>query len=220
MSQLVLSTQIDEQDWDPLFVIHVKAFPTSPFRNLTPGDLSPSHRAANVESFKKFSTTGPVERANAKISTDGKVIAFLTCAVYPGALGNIEGSLAKPPPPTKLPMVEDEEERVYHEWLFARINDGLRGSEHMHVPHLYAEVLMTDPDWQGRGAGSMLVNWACDYAARKGLQRCTLMADELKVGFYGKLGFSTASREDIVDEEHFPKRKGFTQVIMTKELRG
>lgn len=62
MARFILSTTIDEKDWDELFVINWECFKNSPeIAVLSPGGLDLAHRATNTEGFRRGVFGGPVE---------------------------------------------------------------------------------------------------------------------------------------------------------------
>lgn len=70
MPQFVVSTEINDDDWDALFAICWKAFEDAPeIRAFFPGGLDPDHREQNVSKFKAgASSGGPIEDYFAKVT--------------------------------------------------------------------------------------------------------------------------------------------------------
>lgn len=73
--------------------------------------------------------------------------------------------------------------------------------------HYYLDLLCTDPDFQKRGAGSMLVKWGCDLADKDGV---SAYVDASKSGapLYEKFGFvdrSLPGQGDIASMGRFLK---------------
>lgn len=69
---------------------------------------------------------------------------------------------------------------------------------------LVLDTLATHPDYQGRGAGSMLVKWGCDLADASGL---SVYVDASKEGaeLYAKFGFVHYGKpgEDVASMARF-----------------
>ncbi len=67
--EFILSTTIEEEDWDQLFVLRWRCFKDSPpVAAFSPGGLDPSTRQANILGLKIGVFGGPVERAYAKLT--------------------------------------------------------------------------------------------------------------------------------------------------------
>ena len=118
MPSFVLSKDITDADWDPIFAISIKAFQDNPEVLALSGGLSPANRAENVAAFKRDVFEGSVERVYAKITEveSGQIISFISARVYRGPKGAIDGDLAKEPPPIEFPGIEDLEDRKFYEW--------------------------------------------------------------------------------------------------------
>ena len=67
------------------------------------------------------------------------------------------------------------------------------------------DTLATHPDYQGRGAGSMLVKWGCDLADEHGV---AAYVDASKAGakLYQKFGFVDESEPDAGDVASMARR--------------
>jgi len=222
MQKFILSTLIEDKDWDPLYVINWKCFKDDPtFGALMPGGLDPACRAANVERFKNSAFGGAIERAYAKITetTTGDITSFITCRVYRGLRGIIDGDLGKPQPPVKMPIIEDEKEREWFEALFTYMRDEMRANEYMQAPHVYIQGLATDPAWQRHGAASMLLDWILDFAAREHIGRLALQTtpELAKAGFYQKFGFRVTGDITFADKERWPEKASVTTVTLVKD---
>lgn len=223
MPSFALSTDISDEDWDPLFVIDMHAFQNSPeIMALSPGGLAASHRASNVSAFKRSVFGGPVERVYAKVTENdsGQITSFISARVYRGPKGNIDGDLAQDPPPITLPFIEDLKDRKFFEWYWNLNRSAFRSCQEMHTPHVYVQALATDPTWQQHGAASMLMKWVLDITAKEKLGKCILQASPLAtgMGFYEKFGFRVIQKLEFVDEDKFPGRKGTTGLIMVNDL--
>jgi GNAT superfamily N-acetyltransferase len=223
MTSFILSPDISEEDWDPLFAVDMRINHDSPeIQAFLPGGLSPAHRAANISGFKQGVFGGPVERVYAKITetSSGEIVSFLSARVYRGPKGIIDGDLANEPPPIKLPPNDDLAEKEFYEWFWNQHRAALRGCKEMQRPHVYLQVVGTDPAWQRKGAATMLINWLLDFVAKEGLGRCALGASPMASGsgFYEKFGFRAVDTLTFVDEDRFPGRRGTPIVIMVKDL--
>lgn len=87
-------------------------------------------------------------------------------------------------------------------------------------PMVYVQVICTDPAWQRRGAGTMLMNWYIEFARREGIRRCILCASPLaaEIGFYERYGFRRVGVIELVDEVRWPGRVGTPEVVMVRDL--
>lgn len=223
MPSFVLSKDISEADWDPLFVVDMHAFQNSPeVLALSPGGLSPSHRASNVSAFRRNVFGGPVDRVYAKITEieSGQITSFISARIYRGPKGVIDGDLATEPPPIELPGIEDIEDRKFFEWYWNTNRAALRGCQQMQVPHVFIQALGTDPVWQRNGAASMLMKWLLEFVAEQKLGRCALQASPMAtgIGFYEKFGFRVIEKVEFVDEDRFPGRKGTPVLTMISDM--
>jgi len=223
MPEFVLSTDIHDDDWDALFAICWKAFKDAPeIRIMYPGGLDPTYRARNVAMFKAGASRGAVEGYLAKITEteSGKITSYITGRIYDGPLGVIDGDLAKPQPPVKLPFIDDRSDREWYEWYWGQGRSIMRGIKELQAPHVYIQGLCTDPAWQRHGAATLLMNWATGELARsKKIGRCVLTASPsaLKARFYENFGFQVIYTHDFADEERFPGRVGAPMIVMTND---
>ena len=221
--QLNISTTIEDKDWDPLFVVDWKCFRDCPeIVALSPGGLNPDHRDANIEGFKRSVFGGPAERAYAKIFEvhSGDITSFISCRVYRGPKGIIDGDFAKTPPPIQLPQIKDREDRSFYEWYWNSCRETLRSFKELQQPHVFIQALGTDPAWQRHGAATMLMKWILDLIAEEKLGRCALQATPkaISMGFYEKFGFHVIDRREFVDEGRFPGKRGSPVVTMVLDL--
>lgn len=135
-SAFTLSTVIEEEDWDPIFVLQWHCFKDLPQISVFhPGGLDPAERKANIFGLKLGVFSGPVERAYAKLSDarTGNITSFISCRVWRGPLGIIDGEYATPPPPVELPRVKDENEREFWECYWTSANKAMRETKEMQV---------------------------------------------------------------------------------------
>ena len=221
MQQFMISQKFEEGDWDPLFVIDWNCFKSVPeFAVLSPGGLDLDHRAANVRRFKEGVFGGRVERLCAKVLSGEEIISYVSCRVYRGPSGIIDGDLAQPPPPIELPQIEDPGDREYYEWYWNRSAQVKRELRELQTPNIYIQSLCTDPAWQRHGAATMLLKWVFDYAEKERLYRLTLQASHfaVEIGFYEKFGFRVCNKHTFLDKDRFPDREGITVVTMVKDL--
>ena len=134
--EFVFSTTIEEKDWDPLFVLQWHAFKDLPqIIAIQPGGLDPAEREANILGLKIGVFGGPVERAYGKLTEarSGNIIAFISCRVWRGPLGIIDGENAASPPAWKIPRIKDENEREFWEWYWTASSMAMREIKEMLV---------------------------------------------------------------------------------------
>lgn len=224
MPQFALSTEINDEDWDALFAICWQAFEDAPeIRAFYPGGLDPDQRKQNVSKFKAgASSRGPVKGYTAKITDleSGTITSYISGQIYDGPLGNIDGELATPPPPAKLPFISDPKEREWWEWYWNTGRSAMRERKELHVPYVYIQALCTAPDWQRCGAATILMDWAInELTAKFTIRRCVLTAlpPPLKAGFYQRFGFEVIYTQELHDEKLFPGRWAPPIVIMMKD---
>lgn len=218
MSELFLSTQIEEDDYEPIFIFDWECFKVVPeIAALFPGGLDPASREANVNGLKFGVFGGPIERACAKITINDKIISFISCQVYRGPKGILS---TDPDPPLTLPGISNPEDRAFFEWYWSTYFDKVRANKEFQVPMVFVQVICTDPAWQRHGAAAMLMSWCMGFAKKEGIQRCILGASPFaaQIGIYEKYGFHRAGVIEVVDQEKFPGRIGTPQVVMVKDL--
>ncbi|KAJ4262908.1 hypothetical protein NW762_006521 [Fusarium torreyae] len=77
--------------------------------------------------------------------------------------------------------------------------------------HYYLDTLVTHPDYQRRGAGSMLVKWGCDLADEAGVG---IYVDASKAGapLYQKFGFTHKKLEGEAESDIVPMARGIMVV--------
>ncbi|KAM5369636.1 hypothetical protein ACJZ2D_008895 [Fusarium nematophilum] len=78
--------------------------------------------------------------------------------------------------------------------------------------HYYLDMLVTHPDYQRRGAGSMLVKWGCDLADKNHVE---LYVDASKMGalLYRKFGFVDRRLEDDPESDVVPMARALQDII-------
>ena len=223
MQHFILRNQIMQKELEPLFVIDWKCFKDSPeVVALFSGGLDPARRVANVGEFRRSVFGGPTERAFATISDtqNGDVISFISCRVYRGPMGIIDGDFAKPPPPISLPQIQDREDRAFWQWYWTSNRTLLRSFTKMQAPHIFIQGSATDPAWQRHGAATMLMQYIFDVTVKAKIGRCALQASLLAMsfGFYEKFGFHVIDRREFTDEARFPGKRGTPFITMVKNL--
>lgn len=228
-TKLVLSTNIEENDWAPLFAIMYKSFEDEPsLKALYPNGTNPTYRSEYAHRFKneflsntKGTTT--TEKFIAKVTNkgSGEIISFVSGSIYDGPLGLLNSDNSKPLPPIKLPMIAGHKEREFYEWCGTARRTALRTEvEDLWVPNVYIQPLCTDPRWQRRGAASILMNWVIDLARAKKINRCSLTASPSTIdsGFYEKWGFRVVYQKNLKDNDRFPEMDGKPLVVMISDL--
>ena len=129
-----VSTKIEEDDFDPLFVIQFKAFFNEPaLRALYPGGLDASARSQNVARFKASLGWTKPNVAVAKVVDDdtGQICAFATMPTY-----DHNPFAASEDSDIHFPQV-DEKIRKSVEWMFNTKNNRRRDFEALQVPGPY-----------------------------------------------------------------------------------
>ena len=213
---------IKDEEWDPLFVWSFKGLTDQPAIAIRfPGGLDPAYRTANVGMLRQTLSSSSEDIANvfAKDKVNGDIVAFIACRIYRGPLGIIDGELAQPPPPARLPQIQDDKDRRFYEQSLTTSQAITREIKELHVPLLYVQILATDPVRQRQGAASTLLQWATQFAVEAKLKRMALTASQftVKIGFYEQFGFYVAHEHAFVDKEQFPDRE-IKSVWMIKDL--
>ena len=218
-----ISNEFEEGDWEILFHVHAEAFKNDELiRPLYPGGLGKANREANLARFRTGLFEGPIERLCAKVSYNGKPIAFVSSRVYRGKLGIIDdgdGKVAPSPPPVQLPQV-DSKDRAWIEWYFNSGRELNRAMRELHIPLVYVQVLATHPDWQRHGAGTKLLEWIFEWMRKERTTRCALNTPKLtaETQFYQHRGFEAIDEHTYFDKKRFPERNKITQVVMVKDV--
>ncbi|KAH7174580.1 acyl-CoA N-acyltransferase [Fusarium flagelliforme] len=101
------------------------------------------------------------------------------------------------------PWTEDQPSQICDEFIAKEENERLRvmGDQ----KHYYLDTLVTHPDYQRRGAGSMLMKWGCDMADEN---RVAAYVDASKSGaaLYERFGFVDESLPDSGDVASMARR--------------
>ena len=224
MSHLELSTTISDDDFNLLFALNWKCFSNdSVIAAFFPGGLDSACRSFNVQDFKHGifgNPAPPTKRAYAVLKDldTNSFVAFVSAKIYRGSKGIIDGDMAEEPPPIQLPRIKDKEERIFYEWYWNENQRLMRHAEIMQAPHVYVQLLGTDPEWRRKGAASRLMRWVLGLAKQEGLGRCVLLTSPgtLESRFYETLGFQVAERRRMV---YGNGREGPPVVIMSKEMK-
>ena len=131
---LVLSEQIEEVEYDSLFVIYYTAFSeVAILLAMFPGGLAPSHRAENLVRFKSHLGLEELNTVAAKVIDDrtGDICAFATMRMYdknpffPGENSEI-----------CLPWM-GEDKRAYIEWVLNSRKKRRKDIKELQVPGSY-----------------------------------------------------------------------------------
>lgn len=129
----IISEDIADEDFDPLFAIQYRAFSTqSAIKACFPGGLAEPARSENVARFIKILGWKESNVAAAKVVDDetGEICAFATMRMYDGnPFSGVKDSSIN------FPQV-DEGNRSAVEWTFNAKNDRRRGFEALQVPRL------------------------------------------------------------------------------------
>ena len=134
---LIVSDNISEQDYDPLFYIQYTAFADEPaILALYPGGLDPSVRPKNVERFKYgLGFTDPsVSAAKIVDNQSGQICAFLTMRRYEKNpfTGREDSDI-------QLPGL-DEKVKPWLEWFFNQTTDRKRDVKELQAEGSYASA--------------------------------------------------------------------------------
>ncbi|QKX57674.1 uncharacterized protein TRUGW13939_04792 [Talaromyces rugulosus] len=78
---------------------------------------------------------------------------------------------------------------------FIEHSDGTRKRIMGADPHYFLDTVVTHPDHQGKGAGSMLVKWGCDLADQEGVA-AYVDASEEGASLYKRFGFEARRTPD------------------------
>ena len=222
MQKFLLSSEFREEDWEPLFIMDWKCYKDLPkIACFFPGGLDSAYRESNVRGFKEGVFGGPAERLCAYLrdKKSGEIMAYISCRVYRGPLGLVDGQFAPTPAPTKLPMIEDDKDREYWEWFWTEMRLSKRTVEELHVLVIEMQSLCTDPKWQRQGAAPMLLEWLFAFARKEGL-RVALQpgAFAINIGFYEKYRFRVVHRQTFTDQERFPGREAIEVPTMIRDF--
>lgn len=217
--EFILSTTIEEKDYEQLFLLEWNCFDNFPeHAALFAGGLDPAQREANIKALKLGVFTGS-NRVYAKLrdTKSGKIVAFASGRVHRGPRGILDTPAA---PNMKLPRVEDPEDRAFFEFYWASVRDQMRETKEFQVPHVNLQVICVDPAWRRHGAGTILINWYQDCARNESIGRCALLGSlyATDVGFYKKLGFSQTGIIEVEDKDRFPGRAGTLNFVLSIDL--
>ncbi|CAO2649612.1 Nn.00g069970.m01.CDS01 [Neocucurbitaria sp. VM-36] len=116
----------------------------------------------------------------------GKMIAFAKWHIY-----ETSEAASRPSKPQEFGAGRNKEACMLLYGGVAKRKEELMGGK----PHLYLHMLQTDPEFQGRGAGGMLIDWG------------TKKADELGLPVY---------LESSAKGYHFYKKRGFEDIEFFK----
>lgn len=111
---------------------------------------------------------------------------------------------------SKLPLTKDHDLELctaFMDFMGNARKDHMEGRR-----HVFIELLATDHDFKGQGAGRLLVERICEDADLEGLE-CFVETNSDIVPFYEKFGFM------VKEEKEMPGRFGYREFIMVKSPR-
>ncbi|RMZ01717.1 hypothetical protein D0862_06256 [Hortaea werneckii] len=85
--------------------------------------------------------------------------------------------------------------------------------------HWYLEIIATHPRYQGRGAGSMMINWGLERADQDNVA-AYLEASPEAVSLYEKLGFQNVASTDTWIQNERVKGEWYRNLFMIRPGRG
>jgi GNAT superfamily N-acetyltransferase len=69
---------------------------------------------------------------------------------------------------------------------------------HPTEPHYYLEYIGVEPDYQGKGVGSVLLKYLCDKADDEGVGCYLENANPINTGYYLRFGFQIINEKDVI----------------------
>ncbi|KAF2235853.1 acyl-CoA N-acyltransferase [Viridothelium virens] len=168
---------------------------------LWPDGLSPAARAHLIAQNARALLHDPSSHFLKVTDSDSDTI--VACAHWSRTPARTAAQLAQGPqlPEEWPPGANVGLKRVVFE-KFLRTRDELVGGR----PHWALFILVTRPEWQGRGAGSLLVRWGVERADEEGWE-CYLEASPKGRGLYEKFGFRVV-RELVTDLREWGGKEG------------
>ncbi|KAL9084526.1 MAG: hypothetical protein Q9165_008029 [Trypethelium subeluteriae] len=192
-----------EADLPTYTTIDQLAFADQPLTPLLwPRGLSSASRAHLIASNARALTHDPTSHFLKVTDTASNTI--VACAHWCRTPPRDPAVLAKGPqqlPEEWAPGANAAMKRVLF-GSFLRNRDEVVGGR----PHWALFVLVTRPEWQGRGAGGMLVRWGVERADEEGWE-CYLEASPKGRGLYEKFGFRVV-RELVTDLREWGGKEG------------
>ncbi|GAB1739527.1 hypothetical protein NU219Hw_g4479t1 [Hortaea werneckii] len=85
--------------------------------------------------------------------------------------------------------------------------------------HWYLEIIATHPQHQGRGAGSMMINWGLERADQDNVE-AYLEASPEAVSLYEKLGFENVASTDTWIQNERVKGEWYRNLFMIRPPQG
>ncbi|RMX77828.1 hypothetical protein D0869_09574 [Hortaea werneckii] len=85
--------------------------------------------------------------------------------------------------------------------------------------HWYLEIIATHPQYQGRGAGSMMINWGLERADQDNVE-AYLEASPEAVSLYEKLGFENVASTDTWIQNERVKGEWYRNLFMIRPAQG
>ena len=160
---------------------------------LYPGGLAPPYRARNVANLFHGVFDGPVEGLYAVLRTSSDdvfpFVALISSRVYRGLNGILDAMTPGAPLPTiQLPSrlsSEDKRRQFYERFLTWAIKQRM-GLAVCQQPHVYVQVLGTQPIFRKQGAATRLLDWTADFMQQK------------KNGWYSSPGQSAGHAERLL----------------------
>ena len=189
--------------------IHVAAWQTSPLnRSIFYG--GPTSHPAIIEMQKTRHKTSLLNDPTCQIVTalhcsdpevgePWKVIAFIKYNIFETVEATeqrTDAGARQWPPKTNLPLIEE---------FWGQIIGARQKYAKQLGPHVSVDIVATEPEWHGKGAGKLLMEWACKDADRRGLPMY-LEGSPVGMKLYERAGF--VGREVLwVDLGRWPEGK-------------
>ncbi|PWY69045.1 acyl-CoA N-acyltransferase [Aspergillus heteromorphus CBS 117.55] len=143
------------------------------------------------EHFHRSSLTGPNQRYLKIISDAESAPPFVAFVKW-------DLDTASPNPEHRFPPWHADSDRDFCDHFF-RAMDQARKTIMRGRKHYYLDTLATHPDYQRKGAASMLIQWGCEVADREGMP-IWVDASEDGAALYKRFGFQDVSVPGVTPE--------------------